>query len=165
MALRRTHGSMIGSDALIPPELIADLAKSAKLRPLVHPPMRLRSAATPVAGPCGFCACRDLTCRFPGCDKPAMHCDLDHTVPYADGGRTQASNLKCLCRLHHLIKDVLGPASTINCPTARWCGHRIGADPCHTPAAPYCPSLCVPTGTLTPPDPHATRLRCVTGAQ
>jgi len=23
------------------------------------------------------------------------------------------------------------------------------------------PSLCVPTGTLTPPDPHATRLRCV----
>src|SRR6201991_84358 len=33
----QTHGSMIGSDALIAPELIADLAKSAKLRPLVHP--------------------------------------------------------------------------------------------------------------------------------
>jgi hypothetical protein len=30
-------GSMIGADALIPAELLADLARSAKLRPLVHP--------------------------------------------------------------------------------------------------------------------------------
>jgi Domain of unknown function (DUF222) len=30
-------GSMIGADALIPAELIAELARSAKLRPLIHP--------------------------------------------------------------------------------------------------------------------------------
>ncbi len=30
-------GSMVGSDALIPAELVAELAKSAKLRPLIHP--------------------------------------------------------------------------------------------------------------------------------
>ena len=30
-------GSMIGADALIPAELIADLARSATLRPLIHP--------------------------------------------------------------------------------------------------------------------------------
>ena len=30
-------GSLIGSDALIPAELIAELAKTAKLRPLIHP--------------------------------------------------------------------------------------------------------------------------------
>ena len=47
--------------------------------------------------------CRDLTCRFPGSSRPAMVCDLDHTVPFnhqnpAAGGRTTADNLKCLCR-------------------------------------------------------------------
>jgi hypothetical protein len=43
--------------------------------------------------------CRDLTCRFPGCSRPAEVCDLDHTVPFnhrdpAAGGRTTAENLK-----------------------------------------------------------------------
>ncbi|GAB1815051.1 hypothetical protein MUNTM_40900 [Mycobacterium sp. MUNTM1] len=52
--------------------------------------------------------CRDLTCRWPGCDRPATDCDLDHTVPYADGGRTHASNLKCYCRTHHLVKTFWG---------------------------------------------------------
>ncbi len=26
--------------------------------------------------------CRDLTCRFPGCSRPAVVCDLDHTIPF-----------------------------------------------------------------------------------
>nr|WP_241007937.1 HNH endonuclease signature motif containing protein [Mycobacterium kubicae] len=55
--------------------------------------------------------CRDLTCRFPGCGRPAVICDLDHTVPFnhqdpTAGGRTVFENLKCLCRLHHLISVV-----------------------------------------------------------
>jgi hypothetical protein len=46
---------------------------------------------------------RDLTCRFPGCDRRAVVCDVDHTVAFnhADprsGGLTVAWNLKCLCR-------------------------------------------------------------------
>jgi hypothetical protein len=44
-----------------------------------------------------------MTCRFPGCKKPAIVCDLDHTIA-APVGPTCASNLKCLCREHHLIK-------------------------------------------------------------
>ena len=37
--------------------------------------------------------CRDLTCRFPGCSRPASICDLDHTIPFnhddpAAGGLT-----------------------------------------------------------------------------
>jgi hypothetical protein len=51
-----------------------------------------------------FVRCRDLTCRWPGCDAPAVGCDLDHTIPYSQGGATHASNLKCYCRTHHLIK-------------------------------------------------------------
>jgi hypothetical protein len=31
-----------------------------------------------------------------------------HTIPYADGGPTQASNLKCYCRTHHLVKTFWG---------------------------------------------------------
>jgi hypothetical protein len=101
----QTPGSMIGSDALVPAELIAELARSAKLRPLVHPvDSPPESGYTPSRALADFIRCRDLTCRFPGCDEPATGCDLDHTVPHADGGPTHASNLKCLCRHHHLLK-------------------------------------------------------------
>lgn len=31
-----------------------------------------------------------------------------NTVPYADGGPTQAGNLKCVCRCHHLLKTFGG---------------------------------------------------------
>jgi hypothetical protein len=53
--------------------------------------------------------CRDLTCRFPGCSRPAVFCDIDHTVPFnhqdpASGGLTVLENLKCLCRFHHRLK-------------------------------------------------------------
>ena len=40
---------------------------------------------TPTRATAEFVRCRDLTCRFPGCDKPAQFCDLDHTVPYPVG--------------------------------------------------------------------------------
>jgi len=57
--------------------------------------------------------CRDLTCRFPGCSRPAVICDLDHTIPFnhqdpAAGGLTVLENMKCLCRLHHRLKTFGG---------------------------------------------------------
>ena len=50
-----------------------------------------------------FIRCRDMTCRFPGCHEPANNSDVDHTIPWPYGP-TAASNLKCLCRRHHLLK-------------------------------------------------------------
>jgi len=95
-----TPGFMAGADGLIPPEVVAELAKSATLQPLIVP-----AAAEPRYIPSGrlaeFVRCRNLTCRAPGCDEPAIHCDIDHTIPYADGGPTHPSNLKCVCRKHH----------------------------------------------------------------
>ncbi|MCV7398542.1 DUF222 domain-containing protein, partial [Mycobacterium fragae] len=89
-------GSEVGADELIPPELLAELAKSAKLVPLVHPADAPAEAGyVPSKALADFVRCRDLTCRWPGCDKPAWQCDLDHTIPYAHGGPTHASNLKC----------------------------------------------------------------------
>jgi hypothetical protein len=57
--------------------------------------------------------CRDLTCRFPGCSRPAVGCDIDHTIPFshqnpAAGGLTVIDNLKCLCRQHHRLKTFHG---------------------------------------------------------
>ncbi|HEX5017884.1 MAG TPA: HNH endonuclease signature motif containing protein, partial [Actinomycetes bacterium] len=54
---------------------------------------------------------RDLTCRFPGCRRPAVGkgtgTDLDHTIPWPEGP-TKASNLAALCRRHHRLKHTPG---------------------------------------------------------
>ena len=101
--------------------------------------------------------CRDLTCRFPGCDKPAQVCDLDHTVAYPVGP-THPSNLKCLCRFHHLLKTFwngLGgwrdrqlPDGTIiwTSPT----GHTYTTYP---GSLHLFPQLCKPTATLWTGEP------------
>ncbi|UJL30889.1 DUF222 domain-containing protein [Mycolicibacterium vanbaalenii] len=57
----------------------------------------------PSAKLAAFVRARDLFCRYPGCDVPAEHCDLDHVVPYPYGP-THPSNLNCKCRTHHLGK-------------------------------------------------------------
>jgi hypothetical protein len=47
---------------------------------------------------------RDGTCRFPGCDRRASTCDVDHNHDWADGGCTDHDNLAHLCRTHHRLK-------------------------------------------------------------
>ena len=85
--------SEISADGLITPELVAELAKSAKLVPLVHPgDVPPEPGYTPSKALADFVRARDLTCRWPGCDVPAVNCDVDHTIPYAKGGPTHAAN-------------------------------------------------------------------------
>ena len=47
---------------------------------------------------------RDGTCVFPWCFRPARSCDIDHPVPYDDGGPTASDNAAPLCRRHHRLK-------------------------------------------------------------
>ena len=49
---------------------------------------------------------RDGTCRFPGCSAGTVAAEIDHTVPYAQGGSTDHRNLACLCRKHHRLKTL-----------------------------------------------------------
>jgi hypothetical protein len=51
---------------------------------------------------------RHRTCSAPGCGRSAARCDLDHTVPYDQGGRTCECNLAPLCRHHHRCKQSEG---------------------------------------------------------
>jgi hypothetical protein len=51
---------------------------------------------------------RQRRCAFPGCRRPARRCDLDHTVPYDQGGATCECNLAPLCRRHHQAKQAHG---------------------------------------------------------
>jgi hypothetical protein len=152
-------GYMAGVDELIPAQVVAELAKSATLRPLAFP-----AAAEPRYAPSAklaeYVRCRDLTCRAPGCDEPAMHCDIDHTVPYADGGLTHPSNLKSLCRKHHLLKTFWGwRDKQLADGTVIWTlpsGQIYVTSP---GSAILFPALTVPTGDV-PEAPPPSDIRC-----
>jgi Domain of unknown function (DUF222) len=89
---------------LLPGAITGRAAIGATLVSIVHPGLAPPEPRyRPSQKLAEFVRCRDLTCRFPGCREPATACDLDHTIAWPQGP-TQASNLKCLCRTHHLLK-------------------------------------------------------------
>ncbi|MCV6978913.1 HNH endonuclease [Mycolicibacterium pulveris] len=93
---------------MIPPALLAELIANGATVRSVYRPDDIADPGYRPPQPCQrFIRMRDLTCRFPGCDRPAQHCDIDHTIPHP-AGRTHPSNTKCLCRLHHLLKTFCG---------------------------------------------------------
>ena len=94
-------------DGILPAEMVHELAKSAQLQPLTVP-VTPETGYLPSRALSEYVRARDITCRAPGCDRPATYCDVDHTIPFADGGATHPSNLKCLCRKHHLLKTFWG---------------------------------------------------------
>jgi hypothetical protein len=51
---------------------------------------------------------RQRTCGEPGCQRPAHRADLDHTIPYDQGGRTCECNLSPLDRHGHQAKQAPG---------------------------------------------------------
>ncbi|MCV7170304.1 DUF222 domain-containing protein [Mycobacterium manitobense] len=96
---------------VIDADLVRQLAQGATLRPLNPPVVTAEQALRyqPTAAVERFVRMRDLTCRFPGCDRPAQRCDIDHTIAFNHvdpraGGKTVPENLKCLCRQHHRAK-------------------------------------------------------------
>jgi hypothetical protein len=44
---------------------------------------------------------RDGGCVHPGCSRTVAYCDAHHVQHWADGGRTDMTNLALLCRHHH----------------------------------------------------------------
>lgn len=106
----------VGSDSAVPMTssalraLLSDPAVPVSLRRLVTDPLtgdlldRGRTAYRVPEALRDFLVARDGTCRFPGCSRRAIRCDIDHRTPWSDGGRTDRDNLTCLCRRHHVLK-------------------------------------------------------------
>ena len=89
---------------VMPAPLLAATLERATVREIVHPgDAPPEPQYRPSRALADFVRCRDLTCRWPGCDQPAKRCDIDHTVAYP-AGQTHPSDLKLYCRTHHLIK-------------------------------------------------------------
>jgi Domain of unknown function (DUF222) len=138
----------------LPAELVRALVRTAKVRPVAHPGTpKCEAGYRPSTALAEFVRCRDLTCRFPGCDAPAEVCDLDHTVPWPDGP-THPSNLKLLCRHHHLMKtfhrswrDVQQPDGTVVWTSPS--GHTYATEP---GGVLYFPQVAKPTGKLLLPN-------------
>ena len=59
---------------------------------------------TPTAAMRALAEARDGTCVYPGCGQAAHTCQLDHRIPFQEGGETCVENLFCLCQKHHNIK-------------------------------------------------------------
>jgi Domain of unknown function (DUF222) len=60
-----------------------------------------RTTYRPPASLTRYVQARDGTCIAPGCTKPAEHCQLDHTIRWADEGCTCDDNSGPLCVRHH----------------------------------------------------------------
>ncbi len=100
---------------VIDAEQVREMAESATIRPVECPAATPEEALRyqPSASLERWIRCRDLTCRFPGCDRKAWFCDVDHTVPFnhadpAAGGLTVPWDLACYCREHHRLKTFHG---------------------------------------------------------
>lgn len=150
-AVRLPAAHLTGGGTL-PASMVAELIRDgAKIQPLHHPADSLPEPGyRPSAQLERFIRCRDMTCRFPGCDRPAEFADIDHTIPYPLGP-THPSNLKCLCRKHHILKtfwsgwrDEQRPDGTIvwTSPSGRKYVTRPGSRLLF-------PALCLPTGELS----------------
>jgi hypothetical protein len=100
---------------VIDAEQVRELAESSAIRPIECPAVSEEEALRyqPSAALERWIRCRDLTCRFPGCDRKAWICDIDHTTPFnhadpASGGLTVPWDLACYCREHHRLKTFHG---------------------------------------------------------
>ena len=137
---------------VLPAASVRAVAQSAMLQPVTVPTDAAPDPGyRPSASTLEFIRWRDLTCRWPGCDRRVERCDIDHTVPYPRGA-THPSNNKPYCRTHHLLKTFCGwcdqqlPDGTIvlTAPT----GHTYTTTP-H--GAAMFPTLAQPTGELDLP--------------
>jgi hypothetical protein len=54
---------------------------------------------------------RDRTCTHPYCDG-SRPCQVDHIIPYAEGGPTNQENGRLLCNLHNRLRNQRPPPST-----------------------------------------------------
>lgn len=109
LGLKENPGLLAGYGE-IPASVARHLASDAKWRRFITDPISGilldygRSSYEPPQLLIDFILARDRRCRFPGCRQPARVCDIDHAIPWEEGGETSRENLGLLCRRHHRMK-------------------------------------------------------------
>ena len=64
---------------------------------------------------------RDRHCQHPsGCDEPITHCDVNHKVPYAEGGVTDEAGGDLECESHNRHSDLHDRRPAYLIDEARW---------------------------------------------
>jgi hypothetical protein len=104
-APRRPRPAVTLGGTLIPLDQLADMLRDGATIKALPIPTAAPATGYKFTGTAReFIQCRDIRCRFPGCNRKAEYADIDHTVAHGDGGATHPSNGKALCREHHLAK-------------------------------------------------------------
>jgi hypothetical protein len=109
LGLQENPGILAGYGE-IPASAARQLASDAKWRRFITDPITGnlldygRSSYEPPQPLVDFIVARDRRCRFPGCRQPSRVCDIDHAIPWEEGGKTSKQNLGLLCRRHHRMK-------------------------------------------------------------
>jgi hypothetical protein len=97
----------------IPAQMARELAAGGTLRRMLTEPgsgalLDLGRTRYPPSAPLKeFIQERDQTCRFPGCQRKAVSCEIDHVIPWP-AGTTSRDNLASLCSFHHRLKTFGG---------------------------------------------------------
>ncbi len=153
---------LIGGGHLPAPLLAELLQHGAQLKPVTAPSSTPESRYRPSAALDTWIRLRDLTCRYPGCDQPAVIADIDHTTPYP-AGLTHPANLSCRCRKHHLLKtfwdgwtDVQAPDGSITFTTPS--GRRYVTKPGATLLFPEWDITTAAVANGRPPEPGPERI-------
>ena len=143
--------SEVCADGLIAPELVAELAAGAKLVPLIHP---IDAAPEPGYVPskklADFVRCRDLTCRWPGCDRPGIRLRPRPHRPLRRRRAHPCLEPQVLLPYSSPREDVSGAGVISNYPTAQSFSTRLRERPmsppraarCSSPASAYPPAMC-----------------------
>ena len=103
----RTPFAVAGSDIR---DFLSAVDCDLTLRRLVTDPLRGhlidlgRTRYTPSAELRRLIHARDITCRFPGCNRSAKGGQIDHAREWIRGGETSSANLGALCTRHHQLK-------------------------------------------------------------
>jgi hypothetical protein len=150
-------GIVVGFGAMPAPLIAALIARGAKVRHLTAPGTDPEQRYRPSTALQEWTTARDLTCRFPHCDRPAQFCEYDHTTPWP-AGATHASGGKMYCKLHHFGKtfwagwtDSQAPDGTITITTPT--GQTYTSKPASTL---YFPTISTTSAPITTPPPTPT---------
>lgn len=150
-------GILVGFGAIPAPLITALIAKGATVRHLTPPGTDPENRYRPSTALDEWTRARDLTCRFPHCDRPAQFCEWDHTTPWP-AGKTHASGGKMYCKLHHFGKtfwagwtdsQAADGTITITTPT----GQTYTSKPASTL---YFPAINTTTAPINTPPPTPT---------